>query len=94
MKIDRDLVLHVARLAHLELRDAEVELFTKQLQDILTYIEKLNEVTQPAEPFSFDQFLPSLMRPDLSLASLPVAEALRNAPDHVKQFFKVPRIIP
>ena len=94
MKIDRELVQHIAGLAHMELSEAEVELFSKQLQKILQYIEKLNEVHQSAEPFSFNQFLPSLTRSDEPLPSLPVSEVLRNAPERVKQLFKVPRIIP
>jgi aspartyl-tRNA(Asn)/glutamyl-tRNA(Gln) amidotransferase subunit C len=94
MKIDRELVLHVAKLARLELNESEIELFTRQLGDILHYIEKLDEVRQPAEPFSFNTFLPSVLRDDVPIPSLPVEEALRNAPERVKQFFKVPRILP
>lgn len=94
MKIDRELVLHIAKLAHLELSESELEVFPKQLQDILNYIEKLNEVKQPVSPFSMSEFLPSCLRPDVLTPSLPVDEVLRNAPERVKQFFKVPRIIP
>lgn len=94
MNIDKDIVLHIAKLAHLELGDHEVEAFTKQLGDILHYIEKLNEMKQPAEPFSFSRFLPSVARADGVLPSLNVDEALKNAPERVKQFFKVPRILP
>ena len=94
MKIDKELVLGVARLAHLELNEAEAELFTKQLADILHYIEKLNEVNEAAEPFSFNTFLPSVTREDVPVPCLPVEEALQNAPEKVKRFFKVPRILP
>jgi aspartyl-tRNA(Asn)/glutamyl-tRNA(Gln) amidotransferase subunit C len=94
MKIDRDVVLEIAKLARIELREEELDLFVHQLQDILQYIEKLNEVKQPAEPFSFRNVLPSALRPDEVLPSLYVEEALRNAPKRVKRFFKVPRIIP
>lgn len=94
MKIDRDVVLTIARLANIELKEDEVDLFARQLQDILQYIEKLNQVKQPPEPFSFSNVLPFASRPDTVLPSLPVEEALRNAPERVKRFFKVPRIIP
>lgn len=94
MKIDRELVLYIAKLAHLQLQEPEIELFSKQLQDILQYIEKLSEVRQPADPFSFSHFLPSVTRADVPLPSLPVSEALQNAPEKAKQFFRVPRIIP
>jgi len=92
--IDRELVLGIAQLAHLELSDEEVELFARQLQDILQYIEKLNQAKQSAEPFTYGQFLPGLLRADVPLPSLPVEEGLKNAPERVQQFFKVPRIIP
>lgn len=94
MKIDRELVLHIGKLAHLELNENEQELFAKQLQDILQYIEKLNEVKQPAEPFSYGTYVKSIARRDISQPSLPVEEALKNAPEKVRDFFKVPRIIP
>ena len=94
MKIDRELVLHIAELAHIELREEELDRFTKQLQEILLYVEQLNEVQQPAQPFSYADFLPSFLRPDHPIPSLPVDEALRNAPARVKDFFKVPRILP
>ena len=94
MKIDRELVRHIAKLAHLDLEEREVDLFTRQLGEILEYVEQLGEVKQPAEPFSFGSFLSSRTRPDERIPSLPVEEALRNAPDRVRQFFKVPRILP
>ncbi len=94
MKIDQELVLHIGKLAHLELNHSEQELFARQLQDILQYIEKLNEVKHPADPFSFGGFLKSMTRPDSTLPSLSVEEALKNAPECVRDFFKVPRIIP
>ena len=94
MKIDRELVLHIAGLAQMELSETEVDLFTRQLQNILEYVEQLNGITEPAEPFSYSHFLPSVTRADSPAPSLPVEDALRNAPDRVKQFFKVPRIIP
>lgn len=94
MKIDHDVVVAIAKLAHIELKEDELNLFARQLEDILQYIEKLNEVKQPAEPFSYGEVLPFVSRPDTVLPSLSVDEALRNAPDRVKRFFKVPRIIP
>ena len=94
MKIDSEVVIQIAKLAHLELEQNEVELFTKQLQEILQYIEQLNEVEESATPFSFTEFLPSQTRPDSVLPSLPVDDVLKNAPEHIQRFFKVPRIIP
>lgn len=57
MKISREDVLHVAELAHLELPEGEVETLRKQLDSILTYIDKLNELdTSKVEPMA--QVLP------------------------------------
>ena len=94
MNVDRDLVLHIAQLAKLELQESEIELFVKQLGDIFQYIEQLNEASETAEPFSFSFFLPPSTRPDIAGESLSVEEALKNAPERYKQFFKVPKIIP
>jgi aspartyl-tRNA(Asn)/glutamyl-tRNA(Gln) amidotransferase subunit C len=94
MKVDKDVVLHIAKLAHLELEENEVEPLTRQLQDILQYIEKLKEVGESADPFSYDFLQVSGLRPDQLVPSLPVEEALKNAPEHVRNFFKVPRILP
>jgi aspartyl-tRNA(Asn)/glutamyl-tRNA(Gln) amidotransferase subunit C len=94
MNIDREVVLHIAKLAHIELQESEIELFTKQLGDILHYIETLDELEQDAAPFSYSNFLPSLMRSDTPQPSLPIEEVLRNAPEQVKHFFKVPKVLP
>ncbi len=53
MKITREDVLRVAELAHLELSEAEIEMFSRQLDSILTYVEKLNELdTSSVEPMA------------------------------------------
>ncbi|HSE43417.1 MAG TPA: Asp-tRNA(Asn)/Glu-tRNA(Gln) amidotransferase subunit GatC [Acidobacteriota bacterium] len=94
MNIDREVVLHIAKLAHIELQESEIELFTKQLGNILHYIETIDEVAEDAPPFSYSSFLPSKMRHDTPQPSLPIEETLRNAPEHVKRFFKVPKVLP
>jgi aspartyl-tRNA(Asn)/glutamyl-tRNA(Gln) amidotransferase subunit C len=94
MNIDRNVVLNIAKLAHLELEAHEVEVFTKQLGDILHYVEKLGEVKQSAEPFSVVKPASRSLRADETEPSLSAEEALSNAPARVRQFFKVPRIIP
>ena len=57
MKVDRNVVTEIARLAHLELKEEETELFARQLQQILQYIEQLNEAEHAAGPFSYEEFL-------------------------------------
>ena len=94
MKIDRNLVLHMANLARIELDETETETIRIQLAAILDYIEKLNEVSERAEPFAFGDAWNAPLRPDEPVPSLPVEESLQNASDRKDQLFRVPRIIP
>ena len=93
-KITRQEVEHVARLARLELAEAEKELMTAQLDAILDYIGKLNQLdTGAVEPTSTVIPMVSVMREDEVRPSLTQDEALANAPDREDIFFRVPRII-
>lgn len=90
-KID---VAYVAKLARLALSDEEVRRLGKQLDTILEYISKLNEVsTQTAEPMSHVLPLENIYRADEVKPSLPTEEALKNAPSKEGTFFKVPKVI-
>ena len=92
--IQRKDVEHVARLARLALTDAEIERMREQLNGILTYIEKLNELdTSDVEPTSHAVPLVNVMRDDEAAPCLSREEALANAPDRAGEFFRVPRII-
>jgi aspartyl-tRNA(Asn)/glutamyl-tRNA(Gln) amidotransferase subunit C len=92
--IQRKDVEHVARLARLALTDAEIERMREQLNGILAYIEKLNELdTSDVEPTSHAVPLVNVMRDDEAGPCLPREEALANAPDRAGDFFRVPRII-
>jgi aspartyl-tRNA(Asn)/glutamyl-tRNA(Gln) amidotransferase subunit C len=95
MKITRDDVLRVAQLAHLELTPAEVDTYQAQLDQILAYVDKLNEVdVANVEPMS--QVLSSA-HPDLRedvVVPCDFAQAiLPQAVDSAKPFFRVPRVI-
>lgn len=92
--IDRETVLNVAKLSKLELTEEEVEVFSKQLGDILRFIEKLNELnTEDVEPFYelINQATP--LREDTPKESLSQEEALKNAPQKEDGFFVVPRVV-
>jgi aspartyl-tRNA(Asn)/glutamyl-tRNA(Gln) amidotransferase subunit C len=92
--IQRKDVEHVARLARLALTDAEIERMREQLNGILAYIEKLNELdTSDVEPTSHAVPLVNVMRDDEAGPCLPREEALANAPDRAGEFFRVPRNI-
>jgi aspartyl-tRNA(Asn)/glutamyl-tRNA(Gln) amidotransferase subunit C len=84
----------IARLARLEFHDEEKETITHQMNDILTHIEKLNELdTSMVEPLSHVIELSNVFREDVVKPSLPPEEALRNAPSSVDTFFTVPKVI-
>ena len=92
--IERKDVEHVARLARLALTDDELERMREQLNGILAYIEKLNELdTESVEPTSHAVPMLNVMRDDEPGPCLPRDEALANAPDRAGDFFRVPRII-
>lgn len=94
MKITREEVEHVARLARLELSEEEKERIRAQLDSILQYMEKLNELdTTDVEPTSHVLPMVNVMREDALRPAISQEEALANAPDRQEAFFRVPRII-
>jgi aspartyl-tRNA(Asn)/glutamyl-tRNA(Gln) amidotransferase subunit C len=93
MAITREEVLHVARLARLELRDEEVERFTQQLSAILEAVAKVSELDlTDVEPTAHPLDLVNVWAEDERRPCLPQDEALANAPERDAGFFKVPPI--
>jgi aspartyl-tRNA(Asn)/glutamyl-tRNA(Gln) amidotransferase subunit C len=91
MAITRDEVLHVARLARLELSDDEVDRFTEQLSAILEAVAKVSELDlSGVEPTAHPLDLVNVWAQDEPRPSLSIDEALANAPDRHDGFFKVP----
>jgi len=87
-------VEHIAWLAHIELSDQEKILFTEQFNEILDYFKKIDNVdTEGVEPTYHVLDLKNVSRTDETTPSLPIEEALRNAPKKEKKFIKAPRII-
>ena len=94
MKITKEEIEHIALLARLTLSQGEKALFGSQLSSILGYMEKLNELdTENIEPTSHVLSLSNVMRDDIGTPSIPRGEALKNAPSHTEQFYRVPKII-
>jgi aspartyl-tRNA(Asn)/glutamyl-tRNA(Gln) amidotransferase subunit C len=88
-------VARIAELARLELTTAELDLFTRQLGDILDYVEQIRGLdTSGVAPTSHVLNRP-VERPDADVASLPRTDALANAPDAAREsgLFKVPRVL-
>lgn len=87
-------VAYVAKLARLALTEEEIKYLGRQLDKILDYINKLNEVEiKTTEPMSHVLPLENVYREDEVKPSLSVDEVLKNAPSKQDTFFKVPRVI-
>ncbi len=93
-EISRDQVEHVAKLARLNLTEDETVQYTSQLNSILNFFEKLDELnTDQVEPTSHVLEVYNVMREDEERPSIDREEALRNAPDHEEGQFKVPAVM-
>src|SRR5215213_8877493 len=87
-------VARVARLARLDLSDADLDLMARQLTAILGYVDQLRELnTDGVEPLAHPLPVQNVFRPDELRPSLPVEEALRNAPARSGDFFAVPAVL-
>jgi aspartyl-tRNA(Asn)/glutamyl-tRNA(Gln) amidotransferase subunit C len=87
-------VEQVARLARLELSPAEKERMRRELDGILSYIDKLRRLdTEGVEPTSHAIPMVNVMRDDEPRPSFPREDMLANAPDPSGELFRVPRII-
>ena len=91
MAIERDEVLHVARLARLALTDDEVERLGRELNAILDAVGKVSELDlDKVEPTSHPLALVNVWDEDEPWPSLPLEDALANAPERAGDFFRVP----
>jgi aspartyl-tRNA(Asn)/glutamyl-tRNA(Gln) amidotransferase subunit C len=94
MKIPLQEAEYIARLARLKLTEDELLLFTKQLNTILDYMEKLNKVdTTGIKPTSHALQIKNALREDIVEGSLKKEEAMGNAPQKDGNFFLVPKVI-
>lgn len=86
-------VEHVAKLARLELTEDEKEKFTRQLGDVLKYVDQMNEVdTSNVEPLSHPIDFVNVMRDDVVKYEQTKEALMQNAPDEENGFFRVPKI--
>ncbi len=86
-------VTYVADLARLRLSPEEIATFQKQLTDVLGYVDQLTEVDVSHVSLLGEADLKNQLRADVLTPSLPVAEALANAPKQENNLFVVPRMI-
>ncbi|HEV3204544.1 MAG TPA: Asp-tRNA(Asn)/Glu-tRNA(Gln) amidotransferase subunit GatC [Gemmataceae bacterium] len=94
MALTPDDVRWVAHLARLELSEAELQTMTRQLSAILGYVNHLQQVnTEGVEPLAHPLPIHNVFRPDELQPSLPVDEALANAPLRRGNFYSVPAVL-
>jgi aspartyl-tRNA(Asn)/glutamyl-tRNA(Gln) amidotransferase subunit C len=93
--IDKNAVKHVALLSRLVLDDGEVASYARELESILSYISKLNEVDTSSTPPTSHPLssLKNVFRKDEPRGSLAVKDALVNAPSQERDMFRVPQVI-
>ncbi|NIA06730.1 MAG: Asp-tRNA(Asn)/Glu-tRNA(Gln) amidotransferase subunit GatC [Actinobacteria bacterium] len=93
-KIGPEQVRKVAHLARIKLSESEVEQFSEQLSDILTYVDQLNELdTSNVEPTTHPLRLSNVFRKDEAGETLSNEAALANAPKKHGGFFAVPKVL-
>src|SRR5882762_5418951 len=98
LKIRREDVLRVAELAYLDLSETELETYRAQIDEILAYIGKLNEldttkVAPMAQVLTDDQTADATLREDLVVPSAVAEDVLKQAPDPEPPYFRVPKVI-
>lgn len=94
MAIDKNTVEYVAHLARIELKEEELKKLSRQLDDILGFIDKLSvlDVSQ-VKPASHILQISNVLRDDQPHTCLSPEKALENAPSKKDNFFSVPKII-
>ena len=94
MALSIDEVRWIARLARLELTDQELQTMTRQLGQIVEYVNQLQQVdTEGVEPLAHALDIHNVFRDDQPAPSLTVADALANAPCRRQDFFSVPAVL-
>ncbi len=94
MAVTKQEVEKIAELARLEFNESEIEHLTKDMNQILHHMDKLNELdTLNVEPLSHPIEVKNVFREDELKSSTKREDALKNAPDKDDEFFKVPKVI-
>lgn len=94
MQVDKETLHKVAHLARLNIKPEEEEKLLKDMSEILTWVEKLNELdTEGVEPLTHMTLETNVLRKDEPKTTISQAEALKNAPARDDHFFKVPKVL-
>ena len=94
MKVSKKDIDHIAKLARLKFNDEEAAKMQDEMNKILEYVEKLNELdTSGIEPLTHVLDLKNVTREDLVEQTLTADDMLKNAPSKTEKFFRVPKVI-
>jgi aspartyl-tRNA(Asn)/glutamyl-tRNA(Gln) amidotransferase subunit C len=94
MNIDKETIYKVADLARIEIAEEEVGTLQADMNKILTFMEKLNELdTENVEPLVYMNPEVNVWREDIVKQDITVSEGLKNAALHNEEFFLVPKIL-
>lgn len=94
IKIDTEAVEKIAHLARLEFDNEAKEQIIKDMNNMLAFVDKLNEIdTSNVEPLIYMSDEVNVLREDEVKPEITQAEALKNAPKHDSDYFKVPKMI-
>lgn len=94
MKIDKETLHKIAHLARLDIDPSKEESYIKDLEEILTWVEKLNELdTDGVEPLTNMSFEVNAFREDVKKQTITHEQALKNAPKKDADYFRVPKVL-
>jgi len=94
MKLEHEAVLHIAKLARVDLSDAEIDTFSEQLSEILTHFDVLKGIdTEGVEPTAHTLDLRNVMADDVSRPSLPQDDVLAMAPNTEDGYLRVRAVL-
>jgi aspartyl-tRNA(Asn)/glutamyl-tRNA(Gln) amidotransferase subunit C len=94
VSVSKEEIEKIAKLARLNLNEDEINKIESQINQILEYVKKLDELnTDDVEPLSHTLDLNNVFREDVVKESLPREKALENAPLKSDKFFRVPKVI-
>ena len=94
MKISEETVNHIAHLARLKFEGDEVKSIQKDLENMISFMGKLNELeTSNLEPLVFMSDEVNVLREDVAIETITAKEALKNAPKKDSDYFRIPKVL-
>jgi aspartyl-tRNA(Asn)/glutamyl-tRNA(Gln) amidotransferase subunit C len=94
MQISEEVVDHIAHLARLEFTGDSKKAIQKDMENIVRFMDKLSEVeTGDVEPLIFMSDEVNVLRDDVAVVSITQKEALKNAPKHDSDYFRIPKVL-